>query len=142
MTTPAGALGLYFLFFVLLISLFACSQIGAAHREEGEGRLEMLLVSPLGRRRWLTGHLLLALISAVTLALFAGLLAWAGAEAAHAGVSLPRMLEAAANWADSTGRRNTSMVEVSGGDDAGAAAGGSAVSGAGAVAGAADGGVA
>src|SRR5205814_7339366 len=43
---------------------------------------------------------------------------------------------------DSSGRRNTSMVEVSGGDDAGAAAGGSAVSGAGAVAGAADGGVA
>src|SRR6058998_1542113 len=45
-------------------------------------------------------------------------------------------------WADSSGRRNASMVEVSCGDDAGAAAGGSAVSGAGAVAGATDGGVA
>jgi hypothetical protein len=42
----------------------------------------------------------------------------------------------------SSGRCNTSMMEVSDGDDAGAAAGGSAVSGAGAFAGAADGRVA
>ena len=44
--------------------------------------------------------------------------------------------------ADSTGRRNTSIVEVCDGDDARAAAGGSVVSGADPVAGAADGGVA
>ena len=43
---------------------------------------------------------------------------------------------------DSTGRRNTSMMEVWGRVDAGAAGGGPAVSGAGAVAGPADGGVA
>ena len=59
------------------------------------------------------------------------------ATAARSSITRPR-----AARADSTGRRNTSMVEVSGGDDAGAAAGGSAVSGAGALAGAADGGVA
>ena len=51
-------------------------------------------------------------------------------------------LRPAARRADSTGRRNTSSMEVLMGDDEGAAAGGPVVSGADPVAGSADGGVA
>ncbi len=96
-TNPAGALGFYFLFFVLIISLFACSQIAAARREEADGRLETLLALPFGRERWLAGRLLLAVAGCAAVALGAGVLAWAGAAAQQAGVSLARMLEAGAN---------------------------------------------
>ena len=96
-TTPSGALGFYFLLFVLALSLFACSQIAAARREEAEGRLETLLALPAGRARWLWSRLMLAVAAGIALALAAGALAWAGAAAQDARVSLPRMLEAGAN---------------------------------------------
>ncbi len=96
-TTPSGALGFYFLLFVLALSLFACSQIAAARREEAAGRLEMLLALPAGRASWLRSRLLLAAAAGIALALAAGALAWAGAAAENAAVSLPRMLEAGAN---------------------------------------------
>jgi ABC-2 type transport system permease protein len=95
--TPAGALGFYFIFFVLVISLFACSQVAAARREEIDQRLELLLALPLDRVRWLAGRLGLACAAATALALVAGLLAWAGSAAESAGVSLPRLLGAGAN---------------------------------------------
>jgi ABC-2 type transport system permease protein len=96
-TTPAGALGFYFLFFVLAISLFACSQIAAARHEEADQQLETLLAHPVSRRQWLGGRLLLAAVAAAALALTAATLAWAGAASQGAGVSLPRLLEAGAN---------------------------------------------
>ncbi len=95
--TPSGALGFYFLFFVLVISLFACSQVAAARREEADQQLETLLTLPVGRTSWLGGRLLLAAAAAAVLALVAGATAWAGAAAQSAGVPLPRMLEAGAN---------------------------------------------
>lgn len=95
--TPSGALGLYFLFFVLAISLFACAQVAAARREEADGRLETLLALPVGRRGWLAGRLLLAAAAAVALALTAGLVAWAAAVSQGTDVSAVRMLEAGAN---------------------------------------------
>lgn len=96
-TTPAGAIGFYFLLFVLTISLFACSQIASARREEAEQRLETLFALPFGRRRWLAGRLLVAAAGAVLVSLAAALCTWAGAAAQSAGVSLPRLLEAGAN---------------------------------------------
>jgi len=95
--TPSKALGFYFLFFVLAIGLFACSQIAAARREEAEQQLETLFALPVGRRSWLAGRLLLASAAAAALALAAGVLAWAGAQSQGVGISLPRMLEAGAN---------------------------------------------
>jgi polyether ionophore transport system permease protein len=95
--TPTGALGLYFLFFVLTVALFGCSQVAAARREEVDGELETLLALPVGRQRWLGGRLLLAAAVMVVLSLATGALAWAGAAAQNAGVSLPRMLGAGAN---------------------------------------------
>jgi ABC-2 type transport system permease protein len=96
-TTPSGALGFYFLLFVLAISLFACSQIAAARREEADQQLETLLALPVSRRRWLGGRLVLAVAGAAALALAAALLAWAGAASQGADVSLLRILEAGAN---------------------------------------------
>ncbi|HEY5059818.1 MAG TPA: hypothetical protein VII51_12480 [Gaiellaceae bacterium] len=96
-TTPAGALGFYFLFFVLAISLFGCSQLAAARREEAGQRLETLFALPVGRRRWLGGRLLLAAAGAAALALTAALLSWAGAASRHAHVAVTVLLEAGAN---------------------------------------------
>ena len=97
LTTPAGVIGFYFLLFVLVISLFACSQVAAARREEAEQRLETLLALPVGRVSWLTGRLALAAGGAVAIALTASILTWAGAASQHADVSLGRLLEAGAN---------------------------------------------
>lgn len=95
--TPSGALGFYFLFFVLAVSLFVCWQIAAIRREEADQRLETLFALPVSRRGWLAGRLLLAAVAAAALALAAGLLAWAGAASQGADVGLPGLLEAGAN---------------------------------------------
>jgi ABC-2 type transport system permease protein len=97
LTTPAGALGFYFLLFTLAISLFAISQLAALRREEADQQLETLFALPLGRERWLAGRLGLACIGATALALSAGVLGWIGAASQHAHVPFARMLEAGAN---------------------------------------------
>lgn len=97
-TTPAGYVGLTFLFFALAISLFACSQLAAARREESEQRLETLLSMPVSHRGWLSGRLLLAAAAAAAIALVAGAATWVGAATQHAGITLPRMLLAGVNW--------------------------------------------
>jgi len=96
-TTPAGALGFYFLLFVLAISLYACSHVASLRREEAEQQLETLFAQPVARTRWLVGRLALAVGCAAALAFAAGLLAWIGAASQNADVPLPRLLEAGAN---------------------------------------------
>jgi ABC-2 type transport system permease protein len=95
--TPAGWLGFSFIFFILAVSLFCCMQIASVRNEEAEQRLETLLALPIGRGRWLTERLLLAVAGAAAVGLAAGLLAWAGAASQGAKVSLPEMLGAGAN---------------------------------------------
>ena len=95
--TPTGYLAFVFVFFILAVSLFACAQIGAARHEEAAELLETLLAQPLGRSRWLGGRLLLAAGGAIAISALAGLSTWAGAASAGVAVSLPHMLEAAAN---------------------------------------------
>jgi ABC-2 type transport system permease protein len=96
-TTPSGYLGLSFLFFVLAVALFCCSQMAAAHREEDEQRLETLFALPVSRRSWLGGRLLLAVAGAAAVALSAGVLAWLGAVSQGADVSFGDGLGAGAN---------------------------------------------
>jgi ABC-2 type transport system permease protein len=96
-TTASGYLSLVFLFFVLVVCLFACAQVAAARHEESDERLETLFSQPVGRTAWIAGRLALAVVGAVALSLVAGVLAWAGATAAGADVSLTDMLEAGAN---------------------------------------------
>jgi ABC-2 type transport system permease protein len=94
---PSGYIGLSFLFFVLAVSLFCCSQIAAARHEEAEQRLETLFSLPVDRVRWLAGRLGLALAGALAVSLAAGLSAWLGAAVQGAEVSLPNMVEAGLN---------------------------------------------
>lgn len=96
-TTPSGYLGFIFLFVVLAISLFACSQITAARQEEVDQQLETLFALPLSRRRWLAGRLTLAIGAATVLALTAGVATWAGTTSTGSQVSLLHLLEAGAN---------------------------------------------
>lgn len=96
-TTPTGYLAFVFIFFVLAVSLFAVSRIGAARQEEAEEQLETLLAQPVSRRRWLGGRLLIATCAALLISLTAGLLVWAGAGSGGTSISLPRMIEAGAN---------------------------------------------
>jgi ABC-2 type transport system permease protein len=71
--TPTGYLALIFLVVILVVSLFACAQVGTARR------------------------LLIAAGATVVISLLSGLLTWAGAAAGGASVSLGQMLEAGAN---------------------------------------------
>ena len=95
--TPHGYIAFAFIFFVLVLCLFSCSQVAAARHEESEQRLETLIALPVGRLRWLTGRLALAVGGAIVLALDAGLLTWVGAATQNVAPSLPQMLEAGAN---------------------------------------------
>ena len=95
--TPTGYVAFVFLFFIVAVSLFMCGQVGAAHGEEADGRLETMLALPVGRVRWLGGRVLLAFGGAVGLSLIAGLVTWAGVASQGIGISGWRMLEAGAN---------------------------------------------
>jgi len=95
--TPQAYLGFSFGFFALAVSLFVISQVAAARHEEAEERLEVLLSQPLSRSRWLSGRLGLAAGGAALIAVFAGLLAWLGADSQGVSVSLLQMVGAGAN---------------------------------------------
>ncbi|MGZ4215629.1 MAG: polyketide antibiotic transporter [Solirubrobacteraceae bacterium] len=94
---PRGYLSFSFLFFVVAISLFACSQVAAARHEEADERLETLLSQPVSRRRWLGGRLALAGAAASVISVAAGVLAWVGAASQGVEISLPTMVGAGAN---------------------------------------------
>ncbi len=96
-TTASGYLSLTFIFFVLVVSFFCCSQMTAARHEESDGRLETLFSSAVGRRSWFTGRLALAVGGAAAISLAAGLLAWAGAASQGADVSFTGMVLAGLN---------------------------------------------
>jgi polyether ionophore transport system permease protein len=95
--TPTGYLGFVFIFVVLALSVFVCTQVGAARQEEAGQQLETLLALPVGRSRWLVGRLALAVCAASALSLAAGIAAWAGATTTGTHISLPHLLEAGAN---------------------------------------------
>jgi ABC-2 type transport system permease protein len=94
---PSGYIGFSFIFLVLVVALFAVSQLANARREESDQQLETVLALAVSRRRWLAGRLALATVAAAVISLLAGALAWAGAASQGVSISLPRMLEAGAN---------------------------------------------
>jgi ABC-2 type transport system permease protein len=95
--TPTGYLAFVFIFVILAVSVFMCTQVGAARQEEAEQQLETLLALPVSRRGWLAGRLALAVLGGAALCLVAGFFTWAGASSGGAHVSLPRILEAGVN---------------------------------------------
>ena len=76
-------LGLTFILIALLIGLIAAGQISAIRTEEGEGRLETLVVRPVSRIRWFAGRLGLSTVLLVVAGVLAGIGAWAGAASQH-----------------------------------------------------------
>jgi ABC-2 type transport system permease protein len=95
--TPSDYVALAFIFFVLVTSLFACSQLAAGRREEEQERLETLFAQPVGRRQWLLGRLGLAVAGAVAISLTAGAATWLGAQAEAVNLSFTSLLEAGGN---------------------------------------------
>jgi ABC-2 type transport system permease protein len=95
--TPTGYLSFTFLFFVLAVSLFACSQVNAVRHEEASGRLQTLLSLPISRVHWFAGRLMLAALSSAVIALAAGFMTWVGAATQDVGVSFGDMIGAGAN---------------------------------------------
>ena len=73
------------------------AQLAAIRTEEGEGRLQNLLVRPLGRVPWLTGRLALSVLLLIVASLQAALCAWVGAASQHSGVGLGTLLAAGLN---------------------------------------------
>lgn len=95
--TASGYIAFSFLFFVLVVCLFMCAQMGAARHEESDGRLDTLFSRPVSRRDWFAGRLVLAIGGGVAVSLAAGVFAWIGAAAAGADVSFGDMAAAGAN---------------------------------------------
>ena len=87
-TTPGGYLALTFVFFALVVALFAASHLNGIRDEEGSGRLETLLALPVDRARWLVGRVAIAAVASMCVAVMTGVLAWAGAATQDAGVAL------------------------------------------------------
>ncbi|MEU8344803.1 hypothetical protein AB0C74_24140 [Spirillospora sp. NPDC048832] len=92
-----GFAGIMGILIGLFVALYACWRIGAARAEEAAGRLDHVLARPVGRRRWLGGHVILTLVSALLLGLAAAAAMWAGAAATGAGVGLADTLAANLN---------------------------------------------
>lgn len=90
-------LAITFLVVALLIALVAAGQIGTARNEEGEGRVDHLLVRPVSRYRWLAGRLMVATGCLVLAGLVAGASSWIGAASQDSGIGLVTLLNAGLN---------------------------------------------
>ncbi len=83
---PQDFLGLMFTFITLPIAIYAATQIAGTRHEESSGRLDVLIVQPIGRLRWLMTRIVAAVAGVVLLAVVAGTAAWIGAAARNSGV--------------------------------------------------------
>ena len=92
-----GYLGIVFFFVAVLIAVLAASQIAAIRDEEAAGRLDHLLVRPVGRVTWLVGRLGIAVSLVLLAGLTAGAFTWVGARSQHTSVALSTLLEAGLN---------------------------------------------
>lgn len=90
-------LGVAYLILALVVALLAAGQVSAARAEESDGRLEHLLVRPVGRVRWLLTRAGVAIVAIVAVAVLAAVATWAAGATQHAGVGLGRLLGAGIN---------------------------------------------
>jgi ABC-2 type transport system permease protein len=94
-----GYLGIVFFIADLLIAVIAATQIAGIRDEEASGRLENLLVRPIGRAHWLVSRLAISTSLVLLVGIDAGFFAWLGAESQHVHESLPTLVEAGLNAA-------------------------------------------
>lgn len=90
----AAYLGVTFLIIATLLLLIVAGQVVATRDEESSARLDNLFTRPIGRYRWLSGRLAVALVLLVSCGIVAGLAEWCGATATHASVGLGRLVVA------------------------------------------------
>jgi ABC-2 type transport system permease protein len=96
-TGATAYLGVASLILAVLVAFAGAGQIAAARAEEAEGRLDHLLVRPVGRRSWLLQRLALAVGVVTAGGLVGGLATWVGTATQHTGVSFGALLEAGIN---------------------------------------------
>jgi ABC-2 type transport system permease protein len=96
-TGAEAFLGVSFLILAVLAAFLAAGQVIAARGEEGEGRLDNLLVRPVSRLSWLAGRGLLAVAALVVSGLLAGAMTWLGTVFENTGVSFTTLIEAGIN---------------------------------------------
>jgi ABC-2 type transport system permease protein len=90
-------LAVAFLIIAVLVAFVAANQVNAMRSEEADGRLEHLLVRPVGRWSWLTGRIASAVAAVLLLAALAGVATWATAVPSGVTLSLASLLDAGAN---------------------------------------------
>lgn len=97
---PAAAwIGYEFVFLAALVAFAAAGQVSAMRGEEADGHLDNLLARPVGRGRWLAGHLAFAAGLVVAAGLACGLGGWVGLAVQGGSIGLPAMLQAGLNVA-------------------------------------------
>ena len=92
-----GYLGVIFLMVAVLLAVIAASQIAAMRDEEATGRLDNLLVRPVGRVSWLVGRLAISMSLIVLSGLASGYFTYLGMRSQHIFFRLPTLLEAGIN---------------------------------------------
>jgi ABC-2 type transport system permease protein len=80
-----------------VIALVAAGQAASSREEEAAGRLDHLLVRPVGRFSWLGGRLAVGAVVLVVGGAVAGVGTWAGAASQHSGLGFGPLLEAGVN---------------------------------------------
>jgi ABC-2 type transport system permease protein len=98
--TGTGAtefLGVSFLIVAVMEGFMAAGQVTAQRIEEADGRFDNLIVQPVSRWSWVSGRLLVAVVTLVLAALITGVFTWVGTAVEGGGVSLPTLLEAGIN---------------------------------------------
>jgi ABC-2 type transport system permease protein len=90
-------LGLTFLISAIALTLVAAGHAAANREEEATGRLDNLLVRPVGRWSWLGGRLSVEAGILVALGLVAGAATWIGAASQHSGVGFGSLVQGGLN---------------------------------------------
>ncbi len=96
-TGPDVYLGVAFLIMAIMAAFMTAGQLATTRAEEGEGRLDHLLVRPVSRSSWFGGRMTATAAAVAGGGALAGMAAWIGTASQHAGVSITTTLEAGLN---------------------------------------------
>jgi ABC-2 type transport system permease protein len=91
---PQDFLGFSFVLLAMALAVHAVLRIGAMREEEAEGRLDAILVRPVGRARWLAARVGVLVAGVIAVAVAVAVAAWAGQAARGAGVGLGELVAA------------------------------------------------
>jgi ABC-2 type transport system permease protein len=96
-TGAEAFLGVSFIILAILAAFLAAGQVIAVRGEEGDGRVDHLVVRPVSRRSWLTGRTTVAVVALVLGGLVAGVMTWLGTLLENTGVSVATLVSAGLN---------------------------------------------